>query len=170
MTRSICESTARLLAGTWSGLDARHKPWMGPRKRFRFRSGELQYTASCGVAFHHAGVEASDRSLVENLYLEGELNVICCTSTLAVGVNLPAYLVILKNTVTWSDGVKEYVDLEVMQMLGRAGRPQFGDTGVVVIMTAKNKVAKYERMTEGTETLESRCVLFTAWSYITNYT
>ena len=156
MTRSICESTAHLLASTWSGLDAGCKPWAGPRKRFKFQSGELQYTANRGVAFHHAGVDASDRTLVESLYLEGELNVICCTSTLAVGVNLPAHLVILKNTVTWSDGAREYVDLEVMQMLGRAGRPQFGDTGVAVIMTAKHKVTKYERMAEGTETLESR--------------
>jgi ATP-dependent DNA helicase HFM1/MER3 len=49
--------------------------------------------------------------------------VICCTSTLAVGVNLPCQLVILKNTVSWQGGsLRDYTDLEVMQMLGRAGR------------------------------------------------
>jgi ATP-dependent DNA helicase HFM1/MER3 len=42
---------------------------------------------------------------------------------LAVGVNLPCHLVIIKNTVGWQhDGPKEYTDLEMMQMLGRAGR------------------------------------------------
>lgn len=48
---------------------------------------------------------------------------ICCTSTLAVGVNLPCHLVIIKNTVCYQEsGLKEYADLEMMQMLGRAGR------------------------------------------------
>lgn len=80
-------------------------------------------TVSCGVAFHHAGLDGLDRQLVERAYLEGQINVICCTSTLAVGVNLPCHLVIVKNTVTWQDNAwKEYADLEIMQMLGRAGR------------------------------------------------
>lgn len=48
------------------------------------------------VCYHHGGMETEDRTLVEKLFLEGEISVICCTSTLAVGVNLPAYLVILK--------------------------------------------------------------------------
>jgi ATP-dependent DNA helicase HFM1/MER3 len=64
-----------------------------------------------------------DRQAVEKLYLEGQISVICCTSTLAIGVNLPCHLVIIKNTVTWTAvGSKEYADLEIMQMLGRAGR------------------------------------------------
>jgi ATP-dependent DNA helicase HFM1/MER3 len=64
-----------------------------------------------------------DRQAVEKSYLEGQISVICCTSTLAVGVNLPCHLVIIKNTVTWTAaGSKEYADLEIMQMLGRAGR------------------------------------------------
>ena len=55
-----------------------------------------------------------------------QISVICCTSTLAVGVNLPCHLVIVKNTVTYTDnGMKEYADLEMMQMLGRAGRYAF---------------------------------------------
>ncbi|KAF8254053.1 putative DEAD/DEAH box DNA helicase [Wilcoxina mikolae CBS 423.85] len=156
MTRNICASTAKLLAESWCGWDARQQPWKAPRKQFSFQNKELQAAAECGVAFHHAGVDATDRALIETLYLEGELNVICCTSTLAVGVNLPAHLVIIKNTVGWTGtGAKEYVDLEVMQMLGRAGRPQFDDSGVAVIMTTQQKKARYDSMVSGTETLES---------------
>lgn len=81
---------------------------------------------------------------------------ICCTSTLAVGVNLPCHLVIIKNTVGWQDGgCKEYSDLEMMQMLGRAGRPQFDDSAVAVILTKKERVSHYERLVAGTESLES---------------
>lgn len=79
-----------------------------------------------GVAFHHAGLDSSDRGTVEKGFLDGEISVICCTSTLAVGVNLPCHLVIIKNTVSWQDeGLKEYADIEMMQMLGRAGRYVF---------------------------------------------
>lgn len=78
---------------------------------------------TAGVAFHHAGLDPLDRQAVEKGFLEGQVNVICCTSTLGVGVNLPCYLVIVKNTVCFQDeGLKEYADLEMMQMLGRAGR------------------------------------------------
>ena len=93
---------------------------------------------------------------MERAYLEGHISVICCTSTLAVGVNLPCHLVILKNTVSWQNGsLRECADLEIMQMLGRAGRPQFDTTGVAVIMTRSEKVQRYERMVTGEDLLES---------------
>lgn len=48
-----------------------------------------------------------------------------CTSTLSVGVNLPAHLVVIKATHTYVMGVaREYSDLQLLQMIGRAGRPQ----------------------------------------------
>lgn len=113
-------------------------------------------TISSGVAFHHAGLDSGDRHAVETGFLEGHISIVCCTSTLAVGVNLPCHLVIIKNTVTWQDnGCREYADLEMMQMLGRAGRPQFDDSAVAVILTRKERVGFYERMVSGSECLES---------------
>ena len=111
------------------------------------------------MAFHHAGLSAQDRTAVEKGYLEGDVNVICCTSTLAVGVNLPCHMVIIKNTVTYqgnAGGCKEYSDLEIMQMLGRAGRPQFDDSAVAVIMTRTHLTTNYDKMITGQEILESR--------------
>lgn len=113
-------------------------------------------TVPAGVAFHHAGLSPADRSVVEKAYLSGELSVICCTSTLAVGVNLPCHMVIIKNTVNYeSSTIKECSDLEVMQMIGRAGRPQFDDSAVAVIMTRMPQVKHYEQMVNGQELLES---------------
>jgi ATP-dependent DNA helicase HFM1/MER3 len=98
----------------------------------------------------------SDWVAVESAYHVGDINVICSTSTLAVGVNLPCHLTIIKNTVAYQSGkFVEYSDLEIMQMIGRAGRPQFDTTGVAVIMTRQEKVRHYERMLAGQEILES---------------
>lgn len=45
---------------------------------------------------------------------------------------------------------------EVLQAAGRAGRPQFDDTGVCVVMTQPDLAARYENMLVGSETVESR--------------
>ena len=47
------------------------------------------------------------------------------TSTLALGVNLPAHLVVVKGTHQLEGGKnREYDESQVLQMIGRAGRPQ----------------------------------------------
>ena len=112
-----------------------------------------------GVAYHHAGLNEGERRAIENGFEKGEINTICCTSTLAVGVNLPCHFVIIKNTVTYQQsegGCKEYSDLDLVQMLGRAGRPQYDRSAVAVIMTRQEKVTRYEQMVAGKQTLESR--------------
>jgi ATP-dependent DNA helicase HFM1/MER3 len=58
--------------------------------------------------------------------------------------------------VTWGDnGSQEYADLEIMQMLGRAGRPQFETSAVAVILTKHERVNYFEKMVSGVECLES---------------
>ncbi|XXG96179.1 ATP-dependent DNA helicase MER3 [Hypoxylon texense] len=155
-TRKSCEQTAQRLAEWWSSSRAEDRAWPAPTRRVPVINRELQEIARYGVAFHHAGLDAQDRSAVAQNFLEGQIHVICCTSTLAVGVNLPCHTVILKGTTGYSDNrAQEYSDLEVMQMLGRAGRPQFDDSAVAIIMTRAGNVDRYKKMMSGDETLES---------------
>ncbi|KAJ3288448.1 Sec63, partial [Borealophlyctis nickersoniae] len=122
----------------------------------RLNDKKLAETVAHGIAFHHGGMSYSDRHLIESSFLDGIILVICTTSTLAVGVNLPAHLVIIKSTQHYvNNQYCEYQELDLMQMLGRAGRPQFDDSGVAVIMTTLEKKDKYEAMVSGTETIES---------------
>jgi ATP-dependent DNA helicase HFM1/MER3 len=156
-TRASCVNTAKLIASWWISKAAENRTWNPPTREIPLLNKDLRETISSGVAFHHAGLDLDDRMQVEKGFLSHDINVICCTSTLAVGVNLPCHLVIVKNTVTYTnDGLQEYSDLEMMQMLGRAGRPQFDDTAVAVIMTRQTKARRYETMVTGQDLLESK--------------
>ncbi|KAI0120824.1 P-loop containing nucleoside triphosphate hydrolase protein [Hypoxylon sp. NC0597] len=155
-TRKSCESTARKLAEWWSSCRTEDRAWPAPTKRIPVIGSELQEIVRYGVAFHHAGLDVQDKSAVAQNFLDGQIHVICCTSTLAVGVNLPCHTVVLKGTTGYSnDRPQEYSDLEVMQMLGRAGRPQFDDSAVAIIMTKTANIDRYKKMISGEETLES---------------
>lgn len=99
--------------------------------------GSLSEMLRCGVGFHHAGLDVQDKRLVETMFAAGELPILCSTSGLAQGVNLPAHLVVLCNTCKYassSAGFVEYTRMEVIQMAGRAGRPQFDSSGTCIVM------------------------------------
>lgn len=70
------------------------------------------------------------------------------TSTLAWGVNFPARLVVIKGTEFFDPKVKRYVDFpltDLLQMIGRAGRPGFDDNGVAYIMVSDEKKNFYKK-------------------------
>ncbi|KAH8701665.1 Sec63 Brl domain-containing protein [Talaromyces proteolyticus] len=155
-TRNSSIATAKDLAKLWTNTIPHRRPWSTGSRIPTVKNPDLKAVVSSGVAFHHAGLESDDRHVIEKAFLQGQINIVCCTSTLAVGVNLPCYLVIIKNTVCWQEGgCREYSDLEMMQMLGRAGRPQFDDSAVAVILTKKERLSYYEKLVSGTEQLES---------------
>lgn len=62
------------------------------------RNELLRTTSEQGVAFHHAGLDIEDKRAVEEAFLAGKIKILCATTSLSVGVNLPAYLVIIKGT------------------------------------------------------------------------
>lgn len=102
----------------------------------------LRHTITFGIGLHHAGLTSKDRETVERLYLEGHIQVLIATATLAWGVNLPAHLVIVKGTEFFDGKTSRYVDYpvtDILQMMGRAGRPQFDKEGVAVIMCEESK-------------------------------
>lgn len=75
---------------------------------------------------HHAGLTESDRYIVEELFVKKLIQVLVTTSTLAWGVNFPAWLVVIKGTEYFDPKEKRYVDMpvtDILQMMGRAGRP-----------------------------------------------
>ncbi len=77
-----------------------------------------------GAAFHHSGLVSKQRQLIEDNFKSGLIKVISSTPTLAAGLNLPAYKVIIKDYKRYSSrGFNDIPVLEFLQMAGRAGRP-----------------------------------------------
>ncbi|VAI08395.1 unnamed protein product [Triticum turgidum subsp. durum] len=108
----------------------------------------LRHTLQFGIGLHHAGLNDRDRSLVEELFSNNKIQVLVCTSTLAWGVNLPAHLVIIKGTEYYDGKTKRYVDYvitDILQMMGRAGRPQYDQHGKAVILVHEPKKSFYKK-------------------------
>ncbi|KAF8892445.1 hypothetical protein BD779DRAFT_1670146 [Infundibulicybe gibba] len=132
-------------------------PWTHPtRVDHAFHDQRLAELASIGIGVHHAGLTVDDRRATEDFYMNGTLRIIVATSTLAVGVNLPAHTVVIKGVQTFQNNTSvEYSDLDIMQMLGRAGRPQFDKDGIAIIFCEAELEGKYRTLVSGKTILES---------------
>lgn len=96
-----------------------------------------------GIAFHHAGLHVGLKAFVEELYERRLIKVLYCTSTFALGINMPARTVVF-DALRKYDG-RSVVPLTVrqfMQKAGRAGRRGIDDVGYVVVL---QEFADWER-------------------------
>ncbi|KZS97906.1 Sec63-domain-containing protein [Sistotremastrum niveocremeum HHB9708] len=110
------------------------------------RNKEMKQLFDVGFGIHHAGMLRSDRNLMERLFEARAIKVLCCTATLAWGVNLPAHAVIIKGTQVYDSGRGTFVDLsvlDVLQIFGRAGRPGLETSGEGYICTNDDKLNHY---------------------------
>ncbi|CAI8613036.1 unnamed protein product [Vicia faba] len=120
---------------------------------------QMQSYILYGVGYHNGGLCLKDRSIVEGLFLKGDIQVLCTTNTLAHGINLPAHTVVIKSTQHFNKEKGLYMEYDrstILQMSGRAGRPPFDDTGMVIIMTRRETVHLYENLLSGCELVESQ--------------
>lgn len=123
------------------------------------KARDLRELIPKGLGVHHAGMARSDRNLIERLFGEGIIKVLCCTATLAWGVNLPAAAVVIKGTQVYSAQNGTFVDLgilDVLQIFGRAGRPQFEDVGIGMICTSYDKLHHYLTAVTEQQPIESK--------------
>lgn len=99
-----------------------------------------------GFAIHHAGLTRDDRAASEDLFAEGYAQVLVSTATLAWGVNLPAHTVIIKGTEVYAPEKGDWTQLspqDILQMLGRAGRPRYDESGEGIIITSQSEIQYY---------------------------
>jgi replicative superfamily II helicase len=85
-----------------------------------------------GVAFHHAGMSVALRQRIERAFREGHVHILVATSTVATGVNLPVFRVILRTELlkpVSNSGATKLDGTLYRQMSGRAGRAGSSHSG-----------------------------------------
>lgn len=102
-------------------------------------TAQCEKLAKCilsGTAFHHSGLVNEQRELVEDAFRENRIKAICSTTTLGIGVNLPAHTVIVRDILRYGEGSgSEYIGInEVTQLFGRAGRPKYDKNGRALLI------------------------------------
>ncbi len=119
----------------------------------------LRAVLAHGVAFHNADLSAEERWIVEEAFRRGEVLVLVSTSTLAVGLNLPARNVFLTTEkwrydarlgMPWKAPVSH---MEYENMGGRAGRLGMGSAFGRAILVASSPFEMelcWRRYVEGT--------------------
>ncbi|KAL3320031.1 hypothetical protein Ciccas_001277 [Cichlidogyrus casuarinus] len=154
-TRKSCEQTAEILCRL---LNYSNSPELLSKSQELYSgSPKLAECVLRGVAYHHAGISSANRKTIESLFISGLIPLLISTSTLAVGVNLPAHLVIIKGTQQFKNGCFEnYSSTQITQMIGRAGRLQFNhNSGVAAIMTTPEMVSYYKQVDSSQHFVES---------------
>ena len=131
-SRKAAETSALQLASSVEGT-------LSPQEKAELENVRLDESPgsdkllSClkkGVGYHHAGLTSDQRKLVERLFRERKIKLISATTTLAAGLNLPARSVIVKDIYRYNGFSSELIpNMEMQQMLGRAGRAKFDSVG-----------------------------------------
>lgn len=107
----------------------------------------LRLSLQFGIGLHHAGLVEKDRTISHQLFQKNKIQILIATSTLAWGVNLPAHLVIIKGTQFFDSKIEGYRDMDltdILQMMGRAGRPAYDTTGTAIVYTREAKKMFYK--------------------------
>ncbi|PIK56650.1 putative activating signal cointegrator 1 complex subunit 3-like [Apostichopus japonicus] len=103
----------------------------------RSRNKQLRELFSDGFSIHHAGMLRQDRNLVERLFSDGHIK-----GTQIYDANKGAF--------------KDLGILDVMQIFGRAGRPQFDTFGEGTIITTHDRLSKYLALMTRQNPIESQ--------------
>lgn len=107
----------------------------------------IRLAQKSNYTYHHAGLNSVQKKKVENLFLANKCKFIFCTPTLAMGVNLPAYCVIIYDTFRWNGLMSKNVlidSMEIEQMVGRAGRPQYGEKECEIYIFSRKEDYPYK--------------------------
>ncbi|KAF9646774.1 Sec63-domain-containing protein [Thelephora ganbajun] len=123
------------------------------------RNQEMRQLFDFGFGIHHAGMLRSDRNMMERMFEARAIKVLCCTATLAWGVNLPAHAVVIKGTQVYDSSKGQFTDLsilDVLQVFGRAGRPGLESSGEGYICTTEDRLTHYLDKVTSQNPIESK--------------
>ena len=108
----------------------------------------LKETVFRGTAYLHEGLSHKDRTIVEELYTAGALQVCIVSRSVLWSVNLFAHLVIIMDTQYYNGQDHTYNDYpisDILHMIGRANRPLKENDAKVVLMCLSSKADFFKK-------------------------
>ncbi len=146
-TKQSAEKSAEEIGGhlklSSNELDAIAKEALSSLSKPTKQCERLAKCIKGGTAFHHSGLVSKQRHMIEEGFRNGAIRIICCTPTLAAGVDLPAFRAIIRDLKRFSSqgeygyGGSSWIPvLEYLQMCGRAGRPSFDEEGQAILFAS----------------------------------
>jgi ATP-dependent DNA helicase RecQ len=91
------------------------------------------------IAFYHGGMDQADRILIQQQFMNGQLDVVCCTSAFGMGINKSNIRLVVHFHLP--PQIESYI-----QEIGRAGRD--GHESVSLLLTAPNDELIPKRLIE----------------------
>ncbi len=91
-----------------------------------------------GVAYHVGYLPSTLRMRIEELYRDGYIKTLFCTSTLVEGVNLPADNLFVMH---YKNGISNMTEVEFKNLIGRVGRLEYSLYGNVFLVRETDKLA-----------------------------
>eukprot|EP00035_Acanthoeca_spectabilis_P008952 m.160680 g.160680 ORF g.160680 m.160680 type:complete len:1380 (-) comp14560_c0_seq3:218-4357(-) len=148
-TKQDCESMALALAAAAQNKSGIGAPCSAERSGLLQRLSEaagaanrvLVQTVPHGIAYHNSTLLMEERDVLAQAFNAGDLHTLCCTSTLAAGVNLRAQQVFIINA-GWQWARHGHSVNLYHQIIGRAGRAGLAATGCGYVFAPSSELAK----------------------------
>ncbi|MFH1200006.1 MAG: DEAD/DEAH box helicase [Candidatus Micrarchaeota archaeon] len=135
------EELASIISGKLSAEDLESCKSISEKALHALPNPTSQCTAlskciAAGVSFHHAGIAPKQRKAIEDGFKRARaIKAIVATTTLAMGVDYPASVVVVRDLKRFTGAFSEFIPkFEVRQMAGRAGRPRYDKEGLAVLV------------------------------------
>ncbi|KAA0550300.1 ATP-dependent DNA helicase RecQ [Bacillus sp. BGMRC 2118] len=101
--------------------------YFSSRKWTEHISSFLKDNGIDGVSYYHGGMEANERILIQQQFLNDQIQLICCTNAFGMGVNKPNVRYVIH--FHYPGNMESY-----LQEIGRAGRD--GERSIAILLTS----------------------------------
>jgi helicase len=136
-TENLCRALSDLVSSTMTELETQAAREVAEEFKESFPYlVDLPELVRQGIAYHNAELEVALRKAIADAFSDRRIKVLVATTTVAAGVNFPARTVIVRDITR--NGRLIPVS-EIVNMLGRAGRPTKDPLGKAYYLVPKEK-------------------------------